>query len=235
MLPSSFPSLPSSHTSTHALSDGKLHPLLWSPSLSTFQCVETNSDLFHCICLQFVTSWHLSPLSPVIRTDLSVFLLCRWKWSHESKRGRKREFQYLFIFPCSYMASQSTWADGKQRENRRVFFLHLSAMSVCKFVLLMYGVSLLCYLWQASRLAGLVGDLQASLSSHITSFLVQMNLVYLLPPLLMLSHMPSHTYAYFRSLSLHRERSINLHIHHITNLLYWITHREWGQCSLFYC
>lgn len=66
-----------SKENTHTLSplfDGKWHPLLWSPTLSTFCCVETNSDLFHCACLQFVTSRHLSPPSPVIRTDLSVYV-----------------------------------------------------------------------------------------------------------------------------------------------------------------
>lgn len=54
------------------LSDGKLPGLLWSQVPSPFRRVETNSDLFHCVCLHFVTSWHLSPVSPVIRTDLSL-------------------------------------------------------------------------------------------------------------------------------------------------------------------
>lgn len=74
------------------------------PTLSTFHCVDTNSDLFHCICLQFVTSWHLSPLSPVIRTDLSVLaamLEMEPQEVRERERERETEFECLFIFACS--------------------------------------------------------------------------------------------------------------------------------------
>lgn len=78
------------------LSDGKLPALLWSQVPSPFRRVETNSDLFHCVCLHFVTSWHLSPVSPVIRTDLSLSGCVLEIGASGSDSGV--EFEYVFAY-----------------------------------------------------------------------------------------------------------------------------------------
>lgn len=83
------------------LSDGKLPALLWSQVPSPFRRVETNSDLFHCVCLHFVTSWHLSPVSPVIRTDLSLSGSVLEIGASGSDSGV--EFEYVFVFAYVYM------------------------------------------------------------------------------------------------------------------------------------
>lgn len=141
-----------SHSHFPSLSDGKLHPLLWSPTLLSIvlrQTVICSTVFVYCICFRYI----MAPFTAPLLLEL-IFFCLKWslgKWD--------RQDICLFIFASLYvyhLASQSTWAEGKKREDKRVLRLSVRSVyvsfclwcAVCHFsVTCDRWVGWLAYLW----------------------------------------------------------------------------------------